>query len=174
MSSDKSEKQQRLASRLGPEIADFIEQQQSLILASQGEDGFPHNSYSPFVFYQAAFFIFISDISKHAHYLRAHEKAALMLIEDETSSQQIYARKRLSYEVIAQQVDAEPREQVLDLLAKRHGDIVENLRQLSDFKLFRLTPINGRYVKGFGQAFDIKGYDDVDFVHLKEGHKKRA
>ncbi|MGY5452359.1 pyridoxamine 5'-phosphate oxidase family protein [Agarivorans sp. MS3-6] len=168
------DKKQRLASRLGPEIAEFIASQQSILIASIGEDGFPHSSYSPFVSYQGAFYILISDISKHADYLRAHEKAAVMLIADEVDTKQIYARKRLSYDVIAKQVDSEPREQVLDLLEQRHGEIVGNLRQLADFSLFALSPVKGRYVKGFGQAFDIQGLDDVDFVHLKEGHKKRA
>lgn len=168
------DKKERLASRLGPEIAEFVASQQSLLLASLGEDDFPHSSYAPFICHEGNFYILISDISKHANYLRKHEKAAIMLIADEVDTKQIYARKRLSYDVIAKQVDAEPRETVLDLLQQRHGEIVGNLRQLSDFQLFSLQPLKGRYVKGFGQAFDIKGIDDVDFVHLKEGHKKRA
>jgi hypothetical protein len=40
--------------------------------------------------------------------------------------------------------------------------------------MFRLKPIQGLFVKGFGQAFQVSGDDLVDFVHLDEGHKKRT
>lgn len=31
----------------------------------------------------------------------------------------------------------------------------------------------GRYVKGFGQAFDVSGEDMLSVIHLDEGHVKQ-
>ncbi len=59
-------------------------------------------------------------------------------------------------------------------MKQRFGDIIDGLSSLEDFKMFRLKPIQGLFVKGFGQAFQVSGDDLVDFVHLDEGHKKRT
>ena len=40
-------------------------------------------------------------------------------------------------------------------LGERHGEIVDTLRRLADFQLFRLTPDGGVFVMGFGQAYAI-------------------
>lgn len=61
-------------------------------------------------------------------------------------------------------------------LQSRHGERISNLSQLSDFKLFRLHPQGGRYVKGFGKAYQIEGgtLSGDSLSHLREGHKKRS
>jgi putative heme iron utilization protein len=38
----------------------------------------------------------------------------------------------------------------------RHGALIETLTTLSDFRLFLLTPNSGRYIVGFGQAYELK------------------
>ena len=55
------------------------------------------------------------------------------------------------------------------------GERIDNLSELADFKLFRLTPTGGRYVKGFGRAYTLEGgtLAGGDIGHLREGHKKR-
>jgi putative heme iron utilization protein len=40
-------------------------------------------------------------------------------------------------------------------LKERHGNVIDTLSALSDFKLYELTPVSGRYVKGFGQAYKV-------------------
>ena len=55
----------------------------------------------------------------------------------------------------------------------RLGEMIENLSQLGDFRLYRLNPVIGRYVKGFGQAFDVTGEDLLSIVHLNEGHVQK-
>ncbi|WP_237701181.1 MULTISPECIES: hypothetical protein [Methylophaga] len=64
----------------------------------------------------------------------------------------------------------------IQCLTDRHGDRIQNLSQLSDFKLFKLNPIGGRYVKGFGKAYQIDGGSlaGEGLSHLRDGHKKRA
>jgi putative heme iron utilization protein len=51
---------------------------------------------------------------------------------------------------------AEKRQQVLMLMQEHFGEIVDVLMALSDFKLFKLGVLHGRYVEGFGKAFNIE------------------
>ncbi len=43
----------------------------------------------------------------------------------------------------------------MDLFADKFGDIVDLIRPLQDFKLFRITPRSAVYVRGFAQAYPI-------------------
>lgn len=97
----------------------------------------------------------------------------MMMIEDEVSSKQLYARKRLSFSAQAALVerDTELWNSVLDQLSQRFGHIINQLGQMADFKLYQLVPEQGLYVKGFGQAYQVSHEDLIDLVHLDEGHK---
>lgn len=166
-------KQERLQNRIGPEIAEFRQQQQTLQLASITPAGLPHVSYSPFVFQPDGYYILISDVAQHGQNLKTNPNVSIMMIEDEQDARSIYARKRLSFETQAHLVDRESRQwqQSVDALTTKFGDIVENLSQLNDFNLYQLIPTQGRFVKGFGKAFAVSGEDLVDFVHLDQGHE---
>jgi hypothetical protein len=41
-------------------------------------------------------------------------------------------------------------------LRDRQGALVETLTSLADFRLFLLVPQSGRYVVGFGKAYELK------------------
>jgi hypothetical protein len=47
---------------------------------------------------------------------------------------------------------------------------------MTDFNLFKLTPLGGRYVKDFGKAFTIAGntLTGESIEHLRDGHKPRV
>ena len=45
---------------------------------------------------------------------------------------------------------------IIDSLQKKFGKTIDLLASLNDFNLYCLTPINGNYVKGFGQAYELK------------------
>ena len=167
-------KQERLENRLQPQIKEFREERQTLILSTISSDGFPHVSYSPFARVEQYYYVLISEIAEHTRNIQAQPKLSFMLVEDETNCRQLYARKRLTYKADAKQVvrDSSEWQQAIGQLQNRFGEIIDNLSQLSDFKLFRLTPTTGRFVKGFGQAHTVQGNDDIDFVHLDQGHQK--
>ncbi|CAH8190168.1 MULTISPECIES: heme utilization protein HutZ [Vibrio] len=167
-------KQERLQGRLEPEIQEFRQERRTLQLATVDGEGRPNVSYAPFVQNQEGYFILISHIARHARNLDINPHVSLMMIEDESSSKQIYARQRLTFDAVASVV---PREstlwrQVIGQMQQRFGEIIDGLSQLQDFSLFQLKVEQGLYVKGFGQAYQVSGDDMVDFVHLQEGHKK--
>ncbi|TKF68164.1 heme utilization protein HutZ [Vibrio sp. F13] len=167
-------KQERLQGRLGPEIKEFRQERRTLQLATVDEEGRPNVSYAPFVQNQEGYFVLISDIARHARNLKAKPQVSLMMIEDEESSKQLYARKRLTFDAQASVVERETElwTQVIGQMQERFGEIIDGLSQLQDFSLFNLKAENGLFVKSFGQAYQVSGDDLVDFVHLQEGHKK--
>lgn len=172
-------KQDRLQNRIGPEIAEFRQQQKTLQLATLSSKGIPHASYSPFIFQADGYYILVSDIAQHGQNLKACQNISIMMVEDEQNARSIYARKRLSFDAKAVDVNRESEQwqSAIAAMEDRFGDIVSNLSTLGDFHLYQLIPERGRFVKGFGKAFDVSGEDMVDFVHLDEGHnsiKKHA
>ncbi len=171
---DQQVKQERLQGRLGPEIKEFREERHTLQLATVDAEGRPNVSYAPFVQNQEGYFVLISKIARHARNLENNPNVSIMMIEDETQSKQIYARKRLTFDATASTVerDSDLWVQVLAQLKGRFGEIIDGLSQMEDFVLFKLEADKGLFVKGFGQAFQVTGDDLVDFVHLTEGHKK--
>ncbi len=173
---DQQVKQQRLQGRLGPEIQEFRQERRTLQLATVDEDGRPNVSYAPFVQNQDGYFVLISEIARHARNLQVNPSVSIMMIEDEGSSKQLFARKRLTFDAVAKVVerDSEQWNQVVAQLKERFGEIIDGLSQLQDFVLFNFKPEHGLFVKGFGQAYQVSGDDLVDFVHLQEGHKKAS
>jgi hypothetical protein len=47
---------------------------------------------------------------------------------------------------------------------------------MSDFKLFKLNPTSGRFVKGFAKAYSLAGNSlaGEEVSHMTDGHKKRS
>ncbi|MDG2664658.1 heme utilization protein HutZ, partial [Vibrio parahaemolyticus] len=160
--------------RLGPEIKEFRQERRTLQLATVDAEGRPNVSYAPYVQNQEGYFVLISKIARHARNLLENPNVSLMMIEDEESSKQLFARKRLTFDAVANVVerDTEMWQQVVGQMKERFGEIIDGLSQLEDFVLFNLKPESGLFVKGFGQAYQVSGDDLVDFVHLQEGHKK--
>ncbi|MEH0690257.1 heme utilization protein HutZ [Vibrio cholerae] len=169
-------KQERLQGRLGPEIKEFRQARKTLQLATVDEHGKPNVSYAPFVQNQEGYFVLISEIARHARNLQANPTVSIMLIEDEDSSKQLFARKRLTFDATAHVVERESEQwrQVIAQMQERFGEIIDGLSQLQDFVLFNLKAEQGLFVKGFGQAYQVSGDDLVDFVHLQEGHRKAS
>jgi putative heme iron utilization protein len=139
------------------------------MLSTLGEDGEPHNGYTPFVFDGKDIIVFVSHLSLHTRDLLANAKVSAMLIADEQASEQIFARTRVSYQCKAKTIVKTDSQynSLLDMMAQRHGKMIDLLRQLPDFVLFRLQPYKGQFVMGFGQAYHLGG-DNLDtFEHAK-------
>ncbi len=165
-------KQERLQGRLGPEVQEFRDACQTLQLATITKDGLPHVSYTPFAFDKAGYYILVSDLAAHGQNLKTTKNVSIMMVEDESQAKSVHARKRLTFDTTAQHIDKETEEGKAGVaaLVERFGEMAQNLANLGDFNLYKLTPSSGRYVKGFGQAFNVSGNDLVDFLHLNEGH----
>ncbi|UEA15916.1 heme utilization protein HutZ [Pasteurella canis] len=165
-------RQEVLQNRLGPEIQELKAQCKTIMLATVGEDGNPNVSYAPFAITNGEYQVFISTIARHARNLQEVPKVSLMLIEDESKSRQIFARRRLSFDAIVRIIERETDEwkESIAALKTRQGNLIDELSKMKDFHLFSFKPTQGLFVKGFGQAFQVSNDDLVSFVHLDEGH----
>lgn len=134
--------------------------QQSLILGTINEDGTPLTSYTPYIVDEPKqFYIFISQLAAHTANLQRNGQASLLLIEDESTAAQIFARKRLTFQCLVNSIARDTAEwsEMVDQFEARFGGIIKMLRSLSDFQLFRLMPTSGTLVVGFGQAYELSG-----------------
>lgn len=140
---------------------------QSVQLATVGADGEPHSGYTPFLMEGNQVIVFVSQLALHTRDLLANGRASVMIISDESSSSQIFARSRVSYQCLAEIVarESEDYDVLLDRFEQRHGKMIGLLRQLPDFVLFRLIPQRGQLVVGFGKAYRLTG-ENLDQFEL--------
>lgn len=170
------DKQERLQGRLEPEIREFRDGAKTLVLATVDASGNPNVSYAPFALLKDGYYILISEMARHTKNLLENPKISLMMVEDEQDCRTLFARKRLTFEAKPQHVSRDtPEWQAgIDALHGRFNETVLGLSQLADFHLYRLVPIKGLFVKGFGQAFAVSGDDLIDVLHLTDGHRPVA
>ena len=164
-------------SEIQVEIAAFRQQQQTLMLASNNAEGLAEASYAPFVEdEQGSFYLLLSGLSSHSQNLHLHKQqqqpVSILLIQDEQDSRNLFARKRLSYVCdvnLLSRNDADW-ETMINKMEHKLGNTVSLLASLGDFNLFVLTPLQGSYVRGFGQAFQLKGQD---IIHQNPAEQKK-
>ncbi len=140
----------------------LIQKFQSAIIATANGQGIPNASYTPFVIDEFKnIYIYISGLSTHTQNLVVNPHASVMLIEDEDKTEQIFARHRLTFECTATLIerDSETWHEIMNNFHARFGEIMEVLSGLQDFRMFKLTPKEGRFVIGFGAAYFISGDD---------------
>ncbi|MEM7251256.1 MAG: pyridoxamine 5'-phosphate oxidase family protein [Pseudomonadota bacterium] len=172
--SDQSDASNREA-RLRSEAASFLAEFRSAVLSTVDENGEPEASYAPFVrLDDNAFYVYISDLSKHTRNLRETPKASVFLVEDESTAAQIFARKRLTFSCTATMIERETPDwtRVLNQFDEKFGEVMEVLRPMQDFRLYRLAPQGGIFVKGFAQAYRITGPSLDEISHINDvGHQ---
>lgn len=167
-----------LQQNLREEVLDFIGSRKSLQLSSLQKNGLPYASYAPFALGEECIYVLLSEVALHAVNLQHNPMASVLIIQDEDNAEELFARVRVNYQVKTSLIehDSEAWQIGIDTLSQRHGERIVNLSQLSDFKLFTLSPKGGRFVKGFGRAYtlasDSLAGEEVN--HLTQGHRKRA
>lgn len=141
----------------------------TLQLATVGEDGVPHCGYTPFISDQHELIIFVSQLALHTRDMLSNGQASVMLIADEQDSKQIFARSRLSLQVLVKPIEPgdDQYNKLLDIYEAKHGKMVGLLRTLPDFVLMRLRPVSGQFVMGFGKAYRLEGEHLDKFVHAR-------
>ena len=142
------------------EIRDFRATRRSVSLATADGQGWPDASYAPCLEdAEGNVYILVSGLARHTQNLLTDARVSVLFIEDEGAAEHVFARRRLTLACSATPVAREHPDWngVLDGMAERLGELVETLRQLADFRLFRLTPHSATYVRGFGQTYRFEG-----------------
>ncbi|MGL4652302.1 pyridoxamine 5'-phosphate oxidase family protein [Cetobacterium sp.] len=158
---------------LRKEIDEFEAGFKSVVLGTVSKAGEVDVTYAPYVKYEGEGYIFISEIGDHYDNLVENtQKFEIMFLQDEKEAASVLVRKRLRYNVIAEfQPRNERFETILDIFEERMGHAVKIVRKMQDFHLVKLNVIDGRFVKGFGQAFNLKGDDIIHITGDKKIHR---
>ncbi|MEO1401630.1 MAG: pyridoxamine 5'-phosphate oxidase family protein [Cyanobacteria bacterium J06635_1] len=149
----------------------FPAQFQTLVLSTVGADGAPHASYAPFVIdSDKQIYIYVSGLAAHTGNLKRSGQASVLFIEDESSTEQSFARRRLTYQCRAAVLGRGSVQwnAIATQFETRFGDIIGMLKGLADFEIFQLAPRSGRFVLGFGAAYQVSP-DDLDQLEPIKG-----
>ena len=156
------------AQDIAKEIADFQNELGSIIIASVDSKGNAVCSTAPLIRRSNNLYIYISEIAEHYASIAANpDNLRVLFVEDETYCQTLLARKRITYRAQAEFVErgSTEFERAMDAFeySKKTGG-AKTVRQMRDFHLVRLVFTSGRFVKGFGQAYDIDAEGNVSYV----------
>lgn len=141
------------------ECCEFPYRTESVYLATNNPVGELEASYAPFVHLDEEFYFYVSEMSPHTENMISTGAVSMMFIEDEATSVHLFARRRLTYQCSVVEVlrGGINYARVLVAFQERFGTFIDMLRKLQDVHMFRATPENGRYVRGFAQAFTFRG-----------------
>ena len=154
-----------------PETAfeSFRQGVKTIQLATVTADGKPNASYAPFVMDKSgSIYVFLSQLASHTQDLLANPQCSVLMVEDEAKTRQLFARQRISYQCLSEVVtiDEADYDRMLTAMETKIGNVVNLLRSLPDFMLFRLLPYEGRYVQGFGKAYQLGGKGLLNLEHI--------
>lgn len=143
----------------------FVQQKQTLVLSMLDDQGQPFTSCAPFVQTDDKLYIYISEVAEHYHFLEKNERIDVLLIADEADSNNAFATERARWNCTVKNIGNDGHEDIFHSFHEKHGKAMVDMLRNLDFSLFELTPENGRYVIGFGLAFDVDITGDT-FVHV--------
>ena len=156
-------------------MKDFIAHIQTAVIGTLDKDHLPFSSYAPYIYDTNRFYVYISDIATHAKNIQANPKASLFFIEDESKTDNLFARKRISLQCDSAKItrSSERFEEVLALFAQKFdAKMVETLKKMTDFNLFEFKVTYGEATFGFGKAYLIGGEQMNELVsrNVSGGH----
>ena len=158
-----------LLTKTKTEYLNFLKKFRSLQLSTIGKNGRPESSYAPFVVDQNnQFYIYISALARHTKNLLHDSRVGIMFIEPEEQAENIFARKRLTFDCDAEIVVRETQDwmRIMSLFDDIDRELMQTLRMLADFQLIRLKANSGLFVKGFGKAYEISGEKMDQLSHV--------
>jgi putative heme iron utilization protein len=130
----------------------------SVMLATVSADGFADASYAPTIQYQGKFHLYISELARHTQNLFNQPVVSLLFMEPENEAN-VFRRQRSMIRCEARVISRDTTQWaiILDKYEEKLGKMMRHLRDMKDFHLFELTPVNATYVRGFAQAYQLSG-----------------
>ena len=154
----------------------FLNDFKTVVISSVKENGETVASYAPFVKEADSFYICISAVAEHYNSIKQNpDKISLLFIEDEKKAKSLFARIRVSFTAKAEFVDGEMKDKYMEKFETTYPgeSALAFIKGMKDFHIVKLTPIKGRYVKGFGAAYDTEGFKIVETGRVNNPHTKK-
>ena len=141
---------------ISAEVEKFISGFGSVVLGTVNNKAYPNVTYAPFLRYENNNYIYISEIGDHYDNMKNNGNLELLFLEDESKAKAITVRGRVRF---ASNFEFLPRdenfEKIMDAFEEKAGNTMNLMRKMKDFHLVKLNFLDGRYFKGFGQAYII-------------------
>lgn len=138
------------------EMDAFIDGFDSILLGTVDSNNDPNITYAPYLKYKGENYIYISEIGDHYNNLEDNGKLEVMFLEDESKAKAITVRGRIRYKSGFEFLERDAKfDEVMDEFEKKAGKTMAMIRNMLDFHLVKLNFLEGRFVKGFGQAYLI-------------------
>lgn len=157
---------------MNDEINAFKANFRSVCLATLNAKGEVVCSYAPIIQTQSGDYLCVSALGEHFEGIQNNaDNVELLFVEDESKAASVILRKRLRLKVRASIMprDAEFERIFDEFECENTGDEgIKAIRMLADFHLIKLDYKGGRFVKGFGQAFEILPNGEIKRVVPKK------
>lgn len=126
----------------------------SVMLATTNADGFADASYAPTLQLNGRFYIYVSALAAHTQNLMQTPKVSLLFIEPEIPAN-LFRRQRSMIRCKANPISRETDDwrSLMNTFEQKMGKMMRTLRELTDFQLFELIPMQATYVRGFAQTY---------------------
>lgn len=151
---------------------EFLDRRETVTLSFIDENGLPFSSCTPFVELNGRLYVYLSEVAEHFKLMQMNERVDALIIADESDTKNRFATERVRWSCSPKKVGNDGFEEVFDLFNVKFGEKMMSVLRGMDFSLFELTPESGRYVVGFGLAFDTN-MDASQFSHVYAEHKMR-
>ena len=140
-------------------LNELLEPFQTAVLGTVGSNDYPFSSYAPFYYDEEVVYVFLSNIATHAKNIQTVPRASAFFIEDESISENMFKRKRISLQCDVQSIarDDDSFASIMEHFVEKQGSTLSMLMGMADFNLYVLTPIYGEATFGFGEAYNIGG-----------------
>jgi len=151
-------------------MKEFISKIKTAVIGSLDKQGHPFSSYAPYIYDNNHFYIYISDIATHAKNIQTNPHCSLFFAEDESQTENLFARKRISLQCVATKIERDSArfEEVFTLYHEKFDtSMVEMLQKMHDFNLYELEVKGGEATFGFGEAYTIGGEDMNELIARK-------
>jgi len=148
----------------------LLESARTLLIAAAGEArDLPEMGVTPMVRHEGAIYIYPSHLSAHVRTMLTVGRAAFLVIEDEATAQNVWARRRMKFDAELDEIERKSDEfnRVCDVFSKVHGPTMDLIRDFTDFHLLRLRPAAGVMVLGFARTYRLEGTDLRVTAHLR-------
>lgn len=157
---DINAKQKHSFNKLAKEIDEFMESFGSICLSTINKDNNVTCTYAPLIQTKLGKYIYISEAAEHFLNIKNNPKnIEIMFLEDECKAESVILRKRLRFRCDASFIERDSKifNEILDEFERQNArnSEIKIIRNMLDFHLIRLDFKNGRFVKGFGAAYDI-------------------
>lgn len=161
--------------KISAEIEEFISNFGSVLLGTVNDEGQPNITYAPFLKYENENYIYISEIGDHYNNLKDNGKLEVSFLEDESKAKAITVRGRVRYTSGFEFLPRDEKfEKVMDVFVEKAGNTMDIIRKMEDFHLVKLNFLEGRFVKGFGQAYTITPEGKIEQMTVdKAAHKPK-